>query len=99
MIQPTSNFHGYSRTDALSGSGAKPVSGPKKNAQADAAEGESFSSANTNALREALSRSPEVRPEVVERGKHLAVDPNYPPREIIDRIAELMVRVREPNGE
>ncbi|MDX2186040.1 MAG: hypothetical protein SFV32_03835 [Opitutaceae bacterium] len=99
MIQPTSNFHGYTRSDAVSGPGAKPVSGPKTNQAAEEAESENFSSANTQALREALSRTPEIRPEVVERGKRLAVDPNYPPREIIDRLADLMTRVREPNAE
>ncbi|HVS51295.1 MAG TPA: hypothetical protein VHD62_02975 [Opitutaceae bacterium] len=39
-------------------------------------------------LRSELQRQPEVRPEVVERARALAADPNYPPREALRAIAE-----------
>jgi len=39
-------------------------------------------------LRGALERQPSIRPEVVERGRALAADSNYPPTEIIKRVAE-----------
>jgi hypothetical protein len=38
-------------------------------------------------LRAELVRQPEVRPEVVERGRTLAADPNYPSSSIIQSIA------------
>lgn len=42
-------------------------------------------------LQAALSQHPEVRPEVVERGQQLLADGNYPPREIIRRLSEMML--------
>jgi hypothetical protein len=42
-------------------------------------------------LRSALSRQPEVRPDVVERAKALAADPSYPSAEILNRVAGLIV--------
>lgn len=86
MIQPTSNFLGFNRPDAVNNATSKPASTPPPAAET----GERLSSSNSQALRQALSQSPEVRPEVVEKGRHLAVDPNYPPRELILRLAEMM---------
>ncbi len=86
MIQPTSPYLGFNRTDAL-------ASAPSKNqlaAEKPPAEGDRLSSANSDALRSALNNNPEVRPEVVERGKHLAVDLYYPPRELIQRLAKMI---------
>ncbi|OUW16694.1 MAG: hypothetical protein CBD18_06370 [Opitutales bacterium TMED158] len=40
---------------------------------------------------EALRSAPEVRPEVVAKGKELLNDPNYPSKEIMDSIAKLIV--------
>ncbi|MGC4072500.1 MAG: hypothetical protein QM760_08285 [Nibricoccus sp.] len=92
MIHSTSNLHGYNRTDAAAAiSTAKQASTPK----ADAEIGERLSSSSTQALREALNNSPEIRPEVVEKGKALAVDPNYPPRQLIESLAKLMVDSRD----
>jgi hypothetical protein len=34
-----------------------------------------------------MAASPAVRPEEVNRAEALAVDPNYPPLEIIERVA------------
>ena len=91
MIHSTSNLNGYNRTDAAALSIAKQASTPKVAADS----GERLSSSNTQALREALNNTPEIRPEVVEKGKALAVDPNYPPRELIERLAKLMVDSRD----
>jgi hypothetical protein len=99
MIQPTSNFNGYNRTDAFSGTSAPKAAGTSKNEPAAPAGGERLSSSNTDALREALNNTPEVRADVVARGKALAVDPNYPPREIIEKLSELMIQAREPAAE
>ncbi len=40
---------------------------------------------------DALRSMPEIRPEVVARGKELLNDPNYPSKEIVDSIAKLIV--------
>jgi len=39
-------------------------------------------------LRAELQRQPEVRPEVVERARALAADPNYPPQEVLREVAQ-----------
>lgn len=39
-------------------------------------------------LVEKLMNMPEIRPEMVERGKQLAMDPNYPPEEVVNKLAE-----------
>ncbi len=61
------------------------VSAPKKKAATDAAE-----FPQTEALNRALAKTEDVRPEVVARGKQLVADANYPPREMIRRIAHLL---------
>jgi hypothetical protein len=93
MIQSTSNLNGYNRTDAAALSLAKQASTPKVEAEPS----DRLSSANTQALRDALSNSPEIRPDVVEKGKQLAIDPNYPPRQLIESLAKLMVDSRDPS--
>lgn len=40
-------------------------------------------------LMGALRNQPDVRPEVVERGKSLAADPDYPSTDIVDELAKL----------
>jgi hypothetical protein len=91
MIQSTSNLSGYYRTDSISiSSGQKSYT-----AKAQPETGDSLSSANTSGLREALAQTSEIRPQVVAQGKALAVDPNYPPRELIESLAKLMVESRD----
>jgi len=93
MIQPTSNLSGYYRTDSISiSSGQKSFT-----AKAQPDVGDSLSSTNTSSLREALAQTSEIRPEVVARGKALAVDLNYPPRQIIESLAKLMADSRDPS--
>lgn len=42
------------------------------------------------ALRQALERTPDIRPEAVERGRALVETRNYPPPEALDRLARLL---------
>jgi len=42
-------------------------------------------------LRAELTRQPEIRPEVVERARALAVDPNYPSTETLRSIGKLLL--------
>ena len=51
-----------------------------------------FSAENTAALRVALNRTPEVRPEVVARGRALAADPSYPSAEILRKVGEAIIK-------
>ena len=46
-----------------------------------------ISTENAEFLRNELKRQPEVRPEVVERARTLAADPNYPPAEALRHVA------------
>jgi hypothetical protein len=59
--------------------------------------GDRLTSANTDALREALNNTPEIRSDVVKRGRELAADSNYPPRVIIAQLAKLMLESNDPS--
>ena len=48
---------------------------------------------NTQALVRKLVEMSEVRPEMVERGRKLAADPNYPSDEIVNEIAKHIARM------
>lgn len=48
---------------------------------------DNFSSDGTSCLKAALDRQPAVRPDVVERARALATDPDYPSAEVIRQIA------------
>jgi hypothetical protein len=48
-------------------------------------------------LKAALAATPALRPEVVARGEILAVDPNYPPLQIIERVASLIAASQDPS--
>ena len=51
-----------------------------------------FSAENSAALRVALSSHPEVRPEVVARGRALAADPAYPSKAILGHVAQTLIK-------
>jgi len=91
MIQPTSNFTGYNRADAISNLPSQ----KSPQASTQAGTGDHLSSASTDGLRQALAQTTEIRPEVVARGKALAVDLSYPPRQIIESLAKLMIASRD----
>lgn len=93
MIQSTSNI-GFNRTDAFANAAAKHSPAPEKNSTT----GDRLSQTQSQALQDGLNNTPEVRPEVVERGNRLAIDPNYPPLHIIEQLAKLMVESRDPSN-
>lgn len=77
------------------GSGGIPAPDPRRGRSAEAAPAvpagtETLSTARATELREALAASPEIRPEEVSRAESLAVDPNYPPLAIIERVASMI---------
>lgn len=61
-------------------------------AKAIAVGRERLSTEHSQALQAALARTPEIRPEVVARGKALAADPSYPSAAIISGLSAMMVR-------
>ncbi len=46
-------------------------------------------------LQAVLREQPEVRPETLERAQKLVVDANYPPKDIIRRLSELLIRTAD----
>ena len=89
MIQPTSPYLGLNRADALANTATKtaPATPAPSTENVD-----SISRLNSEALKAALEKTPEVRPDVVARGQRLLVDLNYPPREIIESLAKLFTQ-------
>lgn len=61
--------------------------------------GDTLDTTSSTSLREALSALPEVRPDSVEQGRKLAMDPNYPPRAIIENIARLFIQSQDPSNQ
>lgn len=91
MIQPTSHQFGFNRTDALTTAATK-FSAAEESATPST---DRLSRSNSEALRAALSNDAEIRPEVLARGRQLAVDGNYPPREIIASLAKMFTESRD----
>lgn len=59
--------------------------------EAGARRRDSISVERSISIDNAMAAIPEIRPEVVERGRQLRADPNYPGPEITRRIAALIV--------
>lgn len=53
-------------------------------------DGDKLSAEMTDNVRAALASMPEIRPDVVERGRQLLADSNYPSKDIINNIAGLI---------
>lgn len=51
-----------------------------------------FSAANSTALHASLAAQPEIRPEIVARGRALAADPSYPSPEVLRQIGVALLR-------
>lgn len=79
MINSTSSSDRTSRTDAVTPSSQKPAG--------HGIIADHFSAEQSAALRESLARHPEIRPEVVARGRALAADPSYPSPEILRKVS------------
>lgn len=59
------------------------------------ASGDQLATSRSTSLRESLAALAEVRPEVVDRGRKLLADPNYPGSDIIKKIASLITPLPE----
>ena len=56
---------------------------------------EQLSADRSATVRETLASLPEIRPEVVARGRELLPDSNYPSQEIVEKIAALITPLSE----
>jgi len=81
MISSPSSSDRPTRAEAV------PVSGVGA-ARGSSTRSDRLSTGAATLLRAALDRHPEVRPDVVERGRLLASDPAYPPRPVLERLAQ-----------
>lgn len=87
----------HSTSNSSPSPGAIPPAGgkiPAKPAPAAPAP-DTLDTTASSAVREALAALPEVRPEVVEHGRRLVVDANYPPRAIIEDIARMFMQSQD----
>jgi hypothetical protein len=64
------------------------VNGPRKSVPPPATDAADFSSADS--IRDALAELPDSRPEVVDHGRSIVSQANYPPPETIKRISNLL---------
>jgi hypothetical protein len=83
MIHSTHSSDRTPRPDPTAQPGARP---PARNSRADR-----FSADGVATLRAALRSQPDIRPDVVARGRELATDPAYPSREILTRIGRAIL--------
>ncbi len=68
-----------------------PIS-PKSNGPAARPGADQLSLDKVELLRQALAAQPEIRPEVVERGRVLAADPSWPTPGILRKVSEIILR-------
>ena len=69
---------------------------PVQEQQAQAANANT-ETAKLQQLAQKVEEMPDNRPEVVERGKELLNDPNYPSPDIEDQVARILLGVQEEN--
>lgn len=78
----------------------KAIAAPDTFPSAKAADlADHLSTGGAEALHAALADHPEIRPEVVARGRHLAADPAYPSAAILRNISDRLVRSPDPSAE
>lgn len=66
------------------------VGASKPAARATEAPGEKTDFRETAALQRALERTPDVRSDVVDQARRVVGEPDYPPRETLQKIATLL---------
>jgi hypothetical protein len=86
MISSTPSSDRPVRPDALSAAAQK---APGRTAGPGA---DQLSLDKVQLLRAALSAQPEIRPEVVARGRALAADPSWPPPAVMQRVSEMILK-------
>ncbi|MFA5262925.1 MAG: hypothetical protein WC378_03805 [Opitutaceae bacterium] len=90
MINTTSKTDSMLRPEAIAGQVPRPAAPAPRPADTDR-----LSASSQETLAAALSQQPEVRPEVVARGRELAADATYPPLQIILQLSELLINSKD----
>lgn len=90
MINSTSKTETTLRTDFVPEKSPRVANGAARQTDTDR-----LSASSQETLQNVLSQQPEVRTDMVERGKALLVDANYPPKEIIRQLTELLVNTAD----
>ncbi len=85
MINSTTSTDRAVHPEAVAAAGQIPV-------RSIAPQPDQLSTENATYLKEALARQPEIRPEVLERARALAGDPNYPSAEILRHVATAILK-------
>ncbi|MGH7996795.1 MAG: hypothetical protein ACREFX_10625 [Opitutaceae bacterium] len=91
MIDSTSSPDPAARSAAYTG----PLQQPSL--QRGPADTDRLSTEQADKLQQALGRDPELRPDVVARGRQLASDPGYPSAAIIANVAAQIVNSPDPS--
>jgi hypothetical protein len=53
---------------------------------------DSFTTEQREKLKGVLQNQPSARPDVVDRGRELAKDPAYPPKDVVKNIANALIK-------
>ena len=80
------------RTDASVPARQVPPPPPKESGQPPPPPTASQSSKLSELAQKAAASGPDVRADEIERAKRLVADPNYPSDEILDEVAERLLR-------
>ena len=89
MISSTPSSNRPLRPDAV------PSMAPKNASSSPAPGKDQLSLESINLLREALAAQPEIRADVVARGRVLAADPAWPPQAVLRKVSEIILRARD----
>jgi hypothetical protein len=91
MINSTSSHQGTP--------GAAPIAASQAGAavRVRPSAGDSLSTAGAELLRAKLASEPEIRPDVVARGRQLAADPSYPSARIVGEVARQLLESPDPS--
>jgi hypothetical protein len=88
-IDPLNNS-GYVNRSQINARGQK-----GQNSPVSPEDNDRLSAQLSSKVRATLAEMPEVRPEVVARGRELLADPSYPSAEIVRKIASLITPLPE----
>jgi hypothetical protein len=91
MINSTSSNQGTSTASAVAASQTNGAARPRPSA------GDSLSTAGAELLKAKLASEPEIRPEMVAKGRELAADPAYPSAQIVGEVARQILQSPDPS--
>jgi hypothetical protein len=85
-------IHSTSSSGSAVGAAAALLSASKSAVRPQTPGQDSLSLGQADGLRHALASQEEIRPDMVEKGRALAADPNYPPSSVIRSLAQAILQ-------